>query len=480
MSTPTKRRTSTGSSALSNPIVVGSIILLVGIVGVVLSYSANRGLPFVPTYDIRAEVPDAAELIEGSSEVRIGGSRVGIVKTIEAIPAKGDRRAYALLNLALDEDQTGLPTDSTVQVRPRSILGAKFVDLTRGTSERVLARGGTLPIRQAIAGVQLDEAFSAFNPETRDALQRAVTNLGDALAGRGGDFNEAIAATRRLIAPLQRVLRVIVAPDTELDEFLAGAAGATRAIAPVATELAALVDDAATTAAAVNAAGPQLDRALEVFPSTAQAGTRAALAAGPVLRDAASIARDIGPGIREVGPASRALRPALREAGPVLRRVPALARRLDATLISLDRLSRRPTTSPTLLGLTATVTSLDKTLDALLPAQLACNTGPLYVRNLASTVSEGDEQASWLSFVPLFDLEQTFQQSRQSPNLHANPRPNNNASECETGNEPFEPGRRVGSPGGTQPNRTEETAPPASATARARAAGLLTLPRLAR
>ena len=58
--------------------------------------------------------------------------------------------------------------------------------------------------------------------------------------------------------------------------------------------------------------------------------------------------------------------------------------------------------------------------------------------------------------------------SRSTPSaeLHANPVPTNNATECETGNEPFAEGQQIGNPAGTQPNRTEETTAPAAATAR--------------
>jgi ABC-type transporter Mla subunit MlaD len=61
-----------------NPILIGAATVLVVIVAVFLSYNANQGLPFVPTYTIKARVPNAANLVVGN-EVRIGGARVGAV-----------------------------------------------------------------------------------------------------------------------------------------------------------------------------------------------------------------------------------------------------------------------------------------------------------------------------------------------------------------------------------------------------------------
>jgi hypothetical protein len=58
-------------------------------------------------------------------------------------------------------------------------------------------------------------------------------------------------------------------------------------------------------------------------------------------------------------------------------------------------------------------------------------------------------------------------------NLHYNPYPKANADECEGGNEPYAPGQAIGNVPGNQSKAHPETKPPASATARARAAGLL-------
>ena len=61
----------------ASPVLVGAVTVLVTIVAVFLSYNANSGLPFVPTYDLKANLPNAAQLVKGF-EVRIGGARVGL------------------------------------------------------------------------------------------------------------------------------------------------------------------------------------------------------------------------------------------------------------------------------------------------------------------------------------------------------------------------------------------------------------------
>ena len=61
---------------------IGAATVLVILVAVFLSYNANKGLPFVPTYQVDAEVPSAAQLVVGN-DVKIGGTRVGAVTAIK-------------------------------------------------------------------------------------------------------------------------------------------------------------------------------------------------------------------------------------------------------------------------------------------------------------------------------------------------------------------------------------------------------------
>ncbi len=72
----------------ASPVLVGAVTVLVTIVAVFLSYNANTGLPFVPTYDLKANLPNASQLVEGF-DVRIGGARVGQVSKIEPDAARG-------------------------------------------------------------------------------------------------------------------------------------------------------------------------------------------------------------------------------------------------------------------------------------------------------------------------------------------------------------------------------------------------------
>src|SRR5215203_6513781 len=124
------RGRSGGAALAASPVLVGAVTVLVTIVAVFLSYNANSGLPFVPTYDLKANLPNAAQLVEGF-EVRIGGARVGFISEIEP-ERRSDGSTYAQVTMKLDKEIEPLPAESTLLVRPRSSLGLKYIELQPG------------------------------------------------------------------------------------------------------------------------------------------------------------------------------------------------------------------------------------------------------------------------------------------------------------------------------------------------------------
>ena len=202
----------------SSPVLVGAVTVLVIIVAVFLAYNANNGLPFVSTYNLKARVPNADALVKGN-EVRIGGARVGIVKSVVPVQL-GNGRVAAELSLSLDKNAEPMPIDSTITVRPKSALGLKFLQITPGNSAKGFPAGETIPLTAYTPEpVDIDQFFDMFDEPTRDAIRQNLAGFGNALAGRGPQLNEALGALRRLVVNGQPVLRTIVAPGTNFAGF---------------------------------------------------------------------------------------------------------------------------------------------------------------------------------------------------------------------------------------------------------------------
>jgi virulence factor Mce-like protein len=451
-------RTRPSASIVANPILIGASTLLVALVGVFLAYNANHGLPFVPTYDVKVLVPDAAELVKGN-DVRVGGKRIGTVAQIKAVKTASGRFASEL-DLKLEKAAEPLRSDTVVTVRPRSTLGLKYLELKPGHAGRPLAAGATLPLKQAGRIVELDEVLNAFDAGTRAGVQDLVDRASNGFAGRGADLNEALAGLNPVLSHLGPVMANLSDGRTALRGAIRGLDVAAGAAAPVSAQLGSLVDGAAATLGALDAAHDGLGATLDRAPAAIRDATVDLHAMSPVLADAARLAAGLRPGADLLPRATRGLADTAQTGAPVLRRATRLGPDLEDLLRALGALAKDPATSSAVVRLTQVVSSLGPTLRFANPFQTQCNYLGLWTRNASSTISEGDENGTWFRFIPVLQTDEFIQSAKPAPQLHATPYGNATADECETGNEPYVPGQQIGHPAGLQPDHTELTAPP--------------------
>ena len=448
-------------SLAGSPVLVGAATVLCAAVAVFLSYNANSGLPFVPTYDVTVQVPDAAGLVRGN-EVRIGGKRVGVIEEIRAVPNGDGEDPVSELEIALITKLEPLPADSVVTVRPRSPLGLKYLELKPGFSDEGVEAGTTLPLEAAQPIVELDEVVNAFDTSSRRALREVVDGLAPAFAGRGAEVNTLLAEAPALFRDAERVAANVSATETRLGRWLVAGDRFTGELASAATEGGSALERADTTAGALDAAGAALGDAIAETPPTQAAALSAFREARPLLTDAAALARDIRPGVRLLPRAADELDRALDEGVPVLRRAVALAAGLEDTLTAVAELSEDPATSDTLERLRRVLVSAKPTLEFAAPAQIRCNYLGLWTRNVPNTISEGDDSGTWFRTLVVADkLNEALAAADPAPDLHVNPYAHAGANgECEAGNEPWLPGQQIGNVPGDQGGATEPSRPP--------------------
>jgi ABC-type transporter Mla subunit MlaD len=454
-----------GQAALTaSPVLVGAVTVLVTIVAVFLSYNANSGLPFVPTYDLKANLPNAAQLVKGF-EVRIGGARVGFISKIEP-KKREDGSAYAQVTMKLDKEIEPVPADSTLLVRPRSSLGLKYVELAPGEGRAGLAAGSTIPVRQARpAVVELDDLFSMFDDKTRVGSRNSLDGFGGGFAGRGQDVNTAIAAFVPLVTNLEPVARNLSDPDTRLNRFFASIARAAAEAAPVAEEQASLfvnLDTSFTAFASI--ARPFLQETISESPPTEQVAIRDFPRQRPFIRNNTAFFRELRPGVAVLPHAAPILADAFQAGTEVLPKTKQTNEDLADVFEALADFSDDPNVHAGVRQLTRLSSSLRPTLRFLKPAQTTCNYATIFLRNVASLLSEGDANGNYQRFLvvsaptdPLtFELgpnneggpsEAPANGPGRHNHLHVNPYPNAAApgqtQECEGGNERYAAGQTV-------------------------------------
>lgn len=380
-----------GTSIAANPVLIGAATTLVVIVAVFLAYNANSGLPFVPTYDIKVQVANAAGLVKGN-DVRVGGTRVGTVSAITPRTLKNGT-VVAVLDLKLDTVVKPLPVDTTVMVRPRSALGLKYVQLTRGSAKDGWPQGTTVSLAQAHPKpVEIDQFFNMFDDKTRRASQGNLTNFGNGLAGRGADLNFAIQDLNPLLAVFTPVFKNLGSDQTDLRGFFRGLAQAASVTAPAAeTQAQMFVSLDTTFEAFAVVAKPYLQETISEGPPTLDAAIKELPHITPFLNRTARMFTELQPGITALADAGPDLAATVTVGAKTLKGSPAFNAQVADTFRALQKFSTDPMTKLGVDDLTSTVSILAPTVRFITPAQTVCNYIGTFFRNASSLLSYGGD-----------------------------------------------------------------------------------------
>jgi virulence factor Mce-like protein len=358
-------------SAFANPVLVGAVTVLAIMVAVFLAYNANQGLPFVPTKELKVDIADGSNLVAGN-DVREGGFRIGLVSALKPIELSNGQ-VGAQLTLKLDQANGNVPVDSTATIRPRSVLGLKFVELTIGRSGKLIADGGTLPLAQTSVPVQFDDIFKTFDPKTRNAIQDNLVGFGNTLTGRGSALNDTIHSLPELLTHLQPVSAYLSNPSTQLTRFLQTLNAFMSTVAPVAQVNARLFTDMATTFEAISRDPNALESTIAQSPSTLDVSTNSLITQQPFLVDLTTLGQNLSPATAELKAALPDINPAIEAGTTTLKRTPVLNANLQQVMNALKNLALAPGTNVALNALTSTVTTLNPMIRYLGPYQTVCD-----------------------------------------------------------------------------------------------------------
>jgi phospholipid/cholesterol/gamma-HCH transport system substrate-binding protein len=187
-------------------LVIGVIVLLA-----LVSFRIVNGLT-----EYRLVIPlDSADGLYPGSDVLIAGARAGSVRDITLDGSK------TLVTISVDDAYAPVHTDASVTVRPKSLLGEKYLALDPGRSD-ALASGSRLPQDQVARAVDLQDVVNSLDQPTREKLRTLVISLGGGLAGRGLDTNETISYGRQDLDHLAAISQTLAARDQDLEKVIQG------------------------------------------------------------------------------------------------------------------------------------------------------------------------------------------------------------------------------------------------------------------
>lgn len=472
------------TSLAGSPLLIGAVTTLIVVVAVFLSYNANNGLPFVPTYNIKVVLPEGSGL-QPSNQVRIGGTRVGLVGSLTPHQDPATGRVTAIASLKLEKKVEPLPADTKAIVLSVSAIGLKYLELEKGVSAKTIKAGGEIPLSQSKEPVDIDQLFNMFDEKTRTAIQQNTNNFGDGLAGRGLELNEAIATLKPLVTRAIPVLRNLASPQTDLRAFFPALERVSEQSAPVAEQQAALYVDQDTFFRAWAGVAKSLEEATVGGPPALEQAIYSLPHEAHATELTTEFMRLLRPSAKSLTTVAKPLGDAIAAGAVNLNEAVALNTRLAESSQALQKFAQNPVVTASLEDFTQTLQYGNPVIAGLAPEQSYCNYLTLAFRNLGSLLSEnvgvGTVARAGLVLAPLGPNNEGFPSAvpangpstekesstsskiRDSDHVHLNPYPNVAGSGqprvCEAGNEKYEIGKAIDGnlPAGSVTNNRELT-----------------------
>jgi virulence factor Mce-like protein len=462
-----RRRTSLAGS----PLLIGGITTLIVVVAVFLSYNANNGLPFVPTYNLKVVLPETSGL-QPTNQVRIAGTRVGVVSSLTPHQDPATGRVTAIVDMKLEKKFEPLPANTKVIVQSVSAVGLKYLELEKGTSSQTLKTGATIPVSQVREPVDINQLFDMFDQKTRTAIQVNTINFGDGLAGRGLGLNNTISTLRPLVINAIPVLRNLAAPKTGFGELFVALDRAAAQTAPVAQANANVFSDLDTFFTAFASVAPSLEQTIEGGAPALEQATYSLPYEAPFIEKSTEFMRLLRPSASALAITAAPLGHAVTVGAVNLRAATALNTELASAAKAVQAFAQNPVVTLGLEDLTQTTTLGNPIVAGLAPEQVTCNYLSLAFRNVASLFAENIGVGTLARVLPVLspggpnaegfpasapangpsiDREAGFGsvpgKAINDNHLHYNPYPNvagpGQTKECEAGNEPYANGQTV-------------------------------------
>jgi virulence factor Mce-like protein len=456
------------NSIAASPLLIGAVTTLIVVVAVFLSYNANNGLPFVPTYNVKVALPEASGL-QVSNQVRIAGTRVGVVSSMTPEQDPHTGRVTALADLKLEKGVEKLPADTRAIVLSVSAIGLKYLELEKGTSAQKLNAGATIPTSQTREPVNIEELFNMFDAKTRQAIKVNTNNFGNGLAGRGLGLNKTISELRPVVNNAIPVLNNLASKQTDFRGFFKGLLRASEQAAPVAEAQAAQYVYLDTFFTAWASVSKQLEEATAEGPASLEQSIHSLPFEAPLINNATEFMRLLRPSAADLVTVAPPLAHGFEEGTKNLVAAVQLNEALAESSEALAAFGNNPVVTLAFEDFTHTVEVGNPVLAGVAPEQARCNYWTLAFRNLASLESEsigvGTIARAGFVLAPGGPNNEGFPSSApanggsteraggaggtiiDNNHLHVNPYPNvsgpGQKAVCEAGKQVFVPGQAV-------------------------------------
>ncbi|HXA28019.1 MAG TPA: MlaD family protein [Candidatus Angelobacter sp.] len=194
-----------------------SLFAIVCVVGMeFLAVNIGQPNPLSADYQVHAVFTDA-DGVPTAADVRVAGVQVGKVTAVSHDPKNP---GFSVVTIQIS-NSNAVPVYSNgfAKVRPKTLLGEKYVDLTVGdrAAGEAIPPQGYLPQARTAKDVSNDEIFNAFDAKTRDQQKVVLQELDKATQNRAGDIQAILPQLNQIVQDLSPVAKVYEKDNTQVD-----------------------------------------------------------------------------------------------------------------------------------------------------------------------------------------------------------------------------------------------------------------------
>lgn len=183
-----------------------------------LAVNIGQPNPLSSNYTVHGVFADA-DGIPTAADVRVSGVAVGKVTAISHDPSSP---GFSVVTMQIsDTNAVPIYSNGFAKVRPKTLLGEKYIDLTVGSSAsaEAISPGGYMPVAETGKDVSNDEIFNSFDAATRADQQQVLAALDQATKGRATDIQSIIPQLQQVVANLSPVAQVYEKDQQQTDDI---------------------------------------------------------------------------------------------------------------------------------------------------------------------------------------------------------------------------------------------------------------------
>jgi virulence factor Mce-like protein len=278
-------------------------------------------IPLKPQgYRFDVAVTEANQLAV-EADVRSSGVNVGKIRAKRKAPT-GNK---TIVTVEMDREFAPIRTDARVVQRTKTLLGEKYLEITRGSRDAPeLPEGGRLRDAQVADTVELDEVLGILDKPTRRLFREWQQELGAATRDRAVDLNDTFGNLPRFAASGTDLLTVLDQQESALRGLVKNTGVVFGALTEREDQLRNLVVNTDEVFKATASQKEALADTFQVLPT--------------FLDESRATMVDLESFSRQARPLVQDLRPAIADLRPALRDVRALAPDLEKVFRDLDPL----------------------------------------------------------------------------------------------------------------------------------------------